>query len=897
MSTRELFSANREDIAQSVTGYEKELRRSINVMASVLNRVLSAQSQGEASEQAEALQRLFLAFKRTGNPEKLKKIKNLIEALDPEQASSIVRVFNQYFSLLNIVEESLSLKTRREAVESGGKYWPGSFHETFKELKNGGIDLASLQYLMTQLFYQPVMTAHPTEAKRRTIKGALRNIFLTQEQFTAKGIGSCHKKAMLAQLERQVQVLWKTDEVRSQSMGVRDEIDTGLYYFPLSLFQATARVYRNLEEAIIDVYGDTEETNINIPSFIKFGSWIGGDRDGNPNVTPETTELAVRLQAQTIIREYLRRIDDLRDLLSHSYGLCSVSSQFEEDLKADRTRLGSVIQHLEKPYLQEPYRHKLVLMHYRLGRTLRGIEKSIHDGARIRPKEAYSSIHEFQSDLLSIDVSLRENGDYDIADQELKDLLRLVDTFGFHLMQLDVRQESGKHSDAVAELLDSSLGIDYRNKQEGERLAILSEALLLPGGLRFDTDRLSQGTRDVLAVFDVISRMRVEIGPECFGQYVISMTHQASHVLEVALLATQSGLMGRIGGRWFSHVSISPLFETIDDLDRIEDVLETLLSEPVYRDLVNASGNCQEVMLGYSDSCKDGGIMASAWGLYRAQRLITKITDTHELECRIFHGRGGTVGRGGGPTHEAILAQPPDTVRGQIKFTEQGEVLFYRYNNMETAVYELGMGVTGLMKASLSLIQDVPNPSEDFLLIMEELAIIGEKNYRQLTEKTPGFIDYFYESTPVTEFSQLHIGSRPSHRKKLDRSKNSVRAIAWVFAWAQSRQTFPAWYGIGASLSEWSKGKAERLDTLQKMYEEWPFFRNLLSNAQMALRKSDMSIASEYASLCNDQTASKSIWRLIASEHQNGVDWILRTSKTIQHWRALWHGETISSDR
>jgi phosphoenolpyruvate carboxylase len=411
---------------------------------------------------------------------------------------------------------------------------------------------------------------------------------------------------------------------------------------------------------------------------------------------------------------------------------------------------------------------------------------------------------------------------------------------------------------------------------------LLSEAIAAPGGLMYDPAALSYSSRETLEAFEVIARMRREISPDCFGNYVISMTHNASHVMEVMLLAAQSGLVGRLGGHWHCHIGVSPLFETIDDLNRIEVVLTRLFDTPVYRELLRVSGDSQEIMLGYSDSCKDGGILASTWGLSRAQRQIIAIAEQHGLKCRLFHGRGGTVGRGGGPTHEAILAQPPDTVRGQIKFTEQGEVLFYRYNNMETAIYELTMGVTGLLKASVSLVQPVSRDRPEDLAVIDELARIGEHSYRELTERTPGFLDYFYEATPVGEIGGLNIGSRPSHRKKGDRSKNSVRAIGWVFFWAQSRQTFPAWYGIGSSLSAWCAGKPERLEKLRQMYRDWPFFRNLLSNAQMALSKSDMSIAREYAGLCVDPETGQRVYGLIASEYRLCVDWILDVADTDQ---------------
>ena len=495
-------------------------------------------------------------------------------------------------------------------------------------------------------------------------------------------------------------------------------------------------------------------------------------------------------------------------------------------------------------------------------------------------RHAYPGITAFLDDLRLIDASLRGHGDAAIADLELHDLIRLAETFGFHLMQLDVRQESGRHTEAVADILAAALGVDYRPLDENQRLDLLSEAIAAPGGLMYDPAALSPTTRETLETFEVMARMKREISPDCFGKYVISMTHNASHVMEVMLLAAQSGLVGRLGGHWHCHIGVSPLFETIDDLNRIEDVLTRLFDTPVYRELLRVSGDSQEIMLGYSDSCKDGGILASAWGLSQAQRQIIAIAEQRGLKCRLFHGRGGTVGRGGGPTHEAILAQPPDTVRGQIKFTEQGEVLFYRYNNMETAIYELTMGVTGLLKASVSLVHPVPRDRPEDLAVMDELARIGEHSYRELTERTPGFLDYFYEATPTSEIGGLNIGSRPSHRKKGDRSKNSVRAIGWVFSWAQSRQTFPAWYGIGLSLSTWCAGKPERLEKLREMYRDWPFFRNLLSNAQMALSKSDMNIAREYAGLCVDPDTGQRVHGLIAGEYQRCVDWILDIAET-----------------
>ncbi len=859
---------------------DKKLNESIQQIDSVLTQVLKAQAKPETVATVEQLQSRFAEASSEDSLSKRTHLHETVEGLDPETIGEVVRAFNLYFSLLNIAEESHYLNIRRQKAEQGGHFWPGSFHDTLLTLKESGVSADKLQVLLNELLYLPVLTAHPSEVKRRTVKSALRNIFLSLKMLGDNPIKGYFHDEAVKRLQCQIQMLWKTDEVRAHKLDVADEIDAGLFFFPLSLFEATTRVYRNFERSISDVYGEEVARQIRIPSFLNFGSWIGGDRDGNPNVTSETTVLALRMQAHTILQEYVRRLDELRGQLSHSDGFCELSEAFINSLEMDRTILGSTAHELEKPYLQEPYRHKLALMKYRMECTLLNVQQHLHGKPDLPNRHAYQGITAFLDDLRVIHASLVGHGDSAIAALELHDLIRLAETFGFHLMQLDVRQESTRHSEAVAEILGAALQVDYMALDECQRIDLLSEAITVPGGLMFDITTLSSTSRNTLETFEVMARMRREIGPDCFGNYVISMTHHASHIMEVMLLAAQSGLVGRVGGHWHCHIGVSPLFETIDDLNRIEEVLSRLFDTPVYRELLRVSGDSQEIMLGYSDSCKDGGILASSWGLSRAQRQIIAIVEQHGLKCRLFHGRGGTVGRGGGPTHEAILAQPPDTVRGQIKFTEQGEVLFYRYNNMETAVYELTMGVTGLLKASVSLVQPVQSDRSEDLAVMDDLAQIGEQGYRALTEHSLGFLDYFYEATPTSEMGGLNIGSRPSHRKKGDRSKNSVRAIGWVFSWAQSRQTFPAWYGIGLSLSKWCEGKPERLEKLQEMYRDWPFFRNLLSNAQMALSKSDMNIAKEYASLCIDPETSQRVHGLIANEHKLSVDWILKVANT-----------------
>jgi phosphoenolpyruvate carboxylase len=867
---------------QTIEFEDQELEQAFSLLRQQFDHLLKNNQQAATAETVEMLRREFVAFKSEGTDEQREKLLSVLDGLDFEQKSQLIRAFSLYFNLLNIADESTHLNQRRRQIEEDQHFWQGSFHETLLSFKQAGLEVEDLNLLFSELIYMPVMTAHPTESKRRTVRSAIRRIFLCQKKLKEYPHTGYFKQQLLDQLRNNIQLLWKTDELRSRKIGVEEEIDNGLFYFPLSLFEATTQLYRGLQRAIQDVYGHAVMQQLQIPSFLKYGSWIGGDRDGNPNVKPETTELALRLQARTILKEYIRRVAQLREQLAFSYGLCKPSFEFEQSLADSAALLGEVAFQLGKRCSQEPYRYKLSLMNYRLTETLSQIEQRINGNANPIVNHPYPCAQHFLDDLMLIQQSLASHGDQAIADLELQDLIRLVDTFGFHLMALDVRQESSRHTEAVAEIIAAVAKVDYWTLDEKQRLKLLGEAITTPGGLIYDLHQLSPRSQETLDVFRVMAQMRHELGEECFSRYVISMTHKASHILEVLLLASQQGLAGSLGGQWFCHIGVSPLFETIDDLNHVEEILHQLFQHNEYRALLEAYGQPQEIMLGYSDSCKDGGILASAWGLYQAQQQIMTIADQYKIRCRLFHGRGGTIGRGGGPTHEAILAQPPVTVRGQIKFTEQGEVLFYRYNNQETAVYELTMGITGLLKSSLSLVRPVDNDKPENLQIMNELSAIGEQSYRQLTEETPEFLDYFYEATPVTEISQLNIGSRPSHRKKKDRSKQSVRAIGWVFAWAQSRQTFPAWYGIGSSLEQWCRDNPERLNSLQKLYQEWPFFRNLLSNAQMALCKSDMQIAKEYASLCTDNNAGKMIHAQIEKEYQYCLDWILKISQSSQ---------------
>jgi len=519
-------------------------------------------------------------------------------------------------------------------------------------------------------------------------------------------------------------------------------------------------------------------------------------------------------------------------------------------------------------------------MQYRLGRQTARLELLLAGQADPGTAGCYDSEAALMADLLTIRDSLTSHGDANLAEAELKDLIRLVETFGFFLAQLDVRQESGRHTEAVTEIFAAAPNLpDYAALSEDERCRVLGELLSRPGAPLIYADDLSAATRETLATFAAIAEMRRDISPQAFGAYVVSMTHEASHVLEVLFLGTFSGLCGRrMDGGWHSDLRVAPLFETMADLAKIHSVLDRLLGLPAYRALLAAAGDVQEVMLGYSDSSKDGGILASSWALYQAQKLILAATLPLGIACRLFHGRGGTVGRGGGPVHDAILAQPPGTLSGEIKFTEQGEVLSAKYSDAETAVDELTMGACGLLKACrCAMVGCVPDPPE-FMAVMDDLARRGEAAYRALADDTPHFMDYFYEATPVAEIGLLNLGSRPAHRSTAERSRESIRAIPWVFGWGQSRHAIPGWYGIGGALESWRADHPGGTEILAAMARDWPFFRSLLSNSRMSLAKAEMAIAAQYGQLCREPQVADSIHGLIAEEYHRTVAQALAVS-------------------
>jgi len=851
---------------------DAQLRSTVKLLGKLLGNIIRTHAGSDVYLAVEKLRRGFIRLHKDHDQGKHDQLIKYIDNLKDDTLTNVIRSFSKYFALVNVAEEAYLYIHRMDRLKRGFESWEGSFDQTLREFKDSEIDITKLQKMMDTLHYSPVFTAHPTEAKRRSKLEAMRRIFNTLLDLQLYKGSSIARDEIIDKLQAQILILWRTDEVRLKKPTVIDEVENGLYYFRTSLFKAVPEVYKDLEKAIKRVY---HSDAIKIPSFIKFGSWIGGDRDGNPFVTPEITREAICMHAETALHEYVRRAQNLSTLLTHSIQLTSPSEEFKISLNNDQKYLENALKDSTQDFAKEPYRRKLKVIRYRLQQKLKvisnykkNIQKDIND--------SYDSEADLLKDLYLIRDSLTSDHDKILLDYGLNDFIRLVETFGLHLVSLDIREESSKHTDAVSEIFTIINKGDYEKLSEEDRLSTLEQIINSDITKEDVYDKLSDASKNVLEVFETMKKLRGKISNQALGNYVISMTHNASHIFEVILLAKIANLVFKTNGKLESNIKITPLFETIEDLTKIEEILEQLFSNKLYTNLITeCDSKFQEVMLGYSDSCKDGGILSSSWSLYKAQQEVLSISNKYNVNCQLFHGRGGTVGRGGGPTHNAILAQPDNTVNGMIKITEQGEVLSYKYAVPQSASYELELAVGGLMKASRHLVIEEHNDHVSFEENMKIMALEGERKYRELTDDNKDIMDYFYQATPVKELGELNIGSRPSHRKQTERSKYSIRAIPWVFGWSLSRHTLPAWYGLGSALNKLINEKNKNLNDLKSMYSEWPFFKVLIENIQMALAKADLDIARDYGGLVENRESANNIINDIEKEYKLTVTMLL----------------------
>lgn len=836
------------------------LRERIRLLGSFLGEAISRQSGEDTLNTIETLRKGFIQERREHNAAHKQQLIELIASLDNQTLKNVIRAFSIYFFLANLTEENYLREQRRVMRAESNQSWEGSFRRTLSECRERQIEPEQIKELIDQLKFIPVFTAHPTEARRRTTMNILQTLY---EHTDAMGVypeGSRAFEQAKQKTAETIDLLWSSDEVRTRKPLVYDEINNGLHYFDASLFTAIPKVYRNIKDAIVEIY--PELSDYALPAFVNFGSWIGGDRDGNPFVTHETTEMAVLMHANTVLRHYQVLIRKLRRELIHSDSIVTIAPEIYERIKDYSELDQQVFCYNPDDYNHEPYRRLLSLILAKVKATNQYIQSQGTD--ENAAKDAYLSPAALLDDLRLIRKSVNTH-DSAHAEGLLLDTIRLVKTCGFHLAALDIRQDSGYHGEVIADIFANASNLpDYKALSEAERQEWLTRLLQKPGTPLIYTDNLSEQTREQLALMQSVAKLRKLVGDDTFGSYVISMTNNASQLLEVLLLMRFAGLSGiNDDGHLFAALPIAPLFETIEDLKNIDKIMPTVLDNPLYRELLEHSGNIQEIMLGYSDSSKDGGIITSAWQLYSAQQTITRIANQYGISTRLFHGRGGSVSRGGGSTHQAIAAQPAGTLNGQIKFTEQGEVLYAKYANPDTAVFELTMGITGALKASSSRFVAQPAQLDSYEALFADLADAGEQQYRALTDNTDGFYQFYSEATPVQEISLLNIGSRPAHRKKGLPSKSTIRAIPWVFGWSLARFTLPAWYGVGTALESVKQNEG----LMKEMNKNWPFFSAFISNIEMAFTKSEMNIAHAYSHLCKDERLRTQVMQAVEHEH------------------------------
>ncbi|MBI5192964.1 MAG: phosphoenolpyruvate carboxylase [Nitrospirae bacterium] len=807
------------------------------------------------------------------------------EHLDLSISSKLIQAFALYFYLLNTAEENFGMQERRDIQRHDGIV-KGSFDECLFRLRENGIDIKTLISLIEKLSIEPVMTAHPTEAKRLTILKKYRKIYLTIFK-KENPIWTPEEKALLREdIINEIQKLWQTGDIFLERPTVEEEVSNGLYYFRETFYDAIPTIYRLLKMHLIRFYPDANAETLSIPAILRFGSWIGGDRDGNPNVTPGLTKWTLSTQKDCILSLYIQSIQELIGNLSQSTTKTNVSEELLSSLEKDARDMPETGRKIFNRNPYEPYRQKLSFMKIRIEET-----RQASDG-----QKPYHNPTELLNDLQIIRRSLTLNKGARTAEIDISGMINRVEVFGFHLAKLDIREESSRHLITINEIFERlSLYRNFMTLSEDEKILILAEEIKNPRPLIFpilEDMELSAESRNTFETFRVIRWARENISPEAVGSYIISMTHNISDILAVLLLAKEAGLYRVMtetsmrtphphlnplpeGEEISQGIDIVPLFETIDDLQRSCEIIDGLFSLPVYKQYLSYRDNTQEIMLGYSDSSKDGGIITSSWELYKVQNRLWNTAQSHGIKLRLFHGRGGTVGRGGGPTHKAILAQPPGTVRGNIKITEQGEVISSKYANQGTALHNLELMIAGVVEASAPEYRsELLSLEKIYSPVFDELSDISYRTYRELIDD-PDFYTYFTYAAPVNEIGLAKIGSRPARRRGTEKI-DDLRAIPWIFSWTQNRHLFVAWYPIGSALKSFIDQSPEiNTNILKEMYRKWPFFENLLDNIQMTMAKTDMNISHLYSTLVTDNNVREKIFGILKKEFDLSTEMIL----------------------
>jgi phosphoenolpyruvate carboxylase len=852
----------RPSSASTLSSHERPLVDDIRWLGRILGDIIREQEGDQAFALVEQIRRLSVAFRRDADTQAGSALKKLLASLSSDQAVSVIRAFTYFSHLANLAEDQHHIR-RQQAHDRAGDVHPGSLASSLGKLKTAGVSPKAIRQALEHAHISPVLTAHPTEVQRKSILDAERGIaacLQTRDDIVSRGHDATSAR-QLAQLDHLVRArvlqLWQTRLLRFTKLTVADEIENAMGYYESTFLTEIPKLYADLEH---ELGGQP------IASFFRMGQWMGGDRDGNPNVNADTLDLAMKRQCEVVLRHYLTEVHWLGSELSTSAMLVGVPKALQAladsspDTNAHRQ--------------DEPYRRSLTYIYARLAASL--LQLTGKEAARhaLPPQHPYPDAAAFLHDLQILNNALSEQHAQALALPRLRPLIRAVQVFGFHLATVDLRQSSDQHELVTAELFKvAGIEAHYLKQDEGRRQALLLQALNDPRPLRIPGHSYSAHSVSELTIFETAKRIRQQHGADAIRHAIISHTETVSDLLEVLLLQKETGLLqGSLSSKAVAELIVVPLFETIEDLQQAPQIMRDYFALPGIAALLTRSGGEQDIMLGYSDSNKDGGIFTSNWSLYQAEIALVDVFNTleelHGITLRLFHGRGGTVGRGGGPSYEAILAQPPGTVRGQIRLTEQGEVINSKYANPMLGRRNLETLVAATLEATLLPAQR--RAPRSFIEAAEQLSQHSMAAYRSLVYDTPGFSDYFFQATPLREIAGLNIGSRPASRKPSQRIED-LRAIPWGFSWGQCRLTLPGWLGFGSAVHAFveehpSLSRTQALAMLRRMHKEWPFFRTLLSNMDMVLAKSDLALASRYAELVEDSKLRKKIFKAIETE-------------------------------
>src|SRR6056297_1055815 len=851
--------------------HNRDVRTDVRELGALVGDVLAAQASTDAYETVETLRNEAIDYRR-GDAANRDALHEAVDDLSTTREEVVARAFTTYFELINLAEERERVRAVRNADD--GTALHDSFDATIAEFAEAGVEADELEELLADVLIEPTFTAHPTEARRSTVKSKLRSIANHLGELDERNLTDRERRAVWRDVTAEVTSLWGTRQVRQRPPEPEDEARNVGWYLENTLFDVVGDAYEEFEETISSEYDD-----VDCPKLFEFRSWAGSDRDGNPFVTPEVTDETLERQRSVAIEKYRDQCKRLSAVLSQDGERYAVDDRLTESLAADAERFPTVVEEARERYPDEPYRQKLRLMRERLDR--------VDD---VRPGE-YPDGDAFLADLDAIAESLRADGQDAVRESFVEPLRRQVDTFGLTLASLDLRDHRENHTEAVAEAVASE-GVDYREMDEAAREEFLTEAILQEDPV-IDADEpgdVSETTERVLERFNELAEWQEEYGQQAIDTYCISMTEEPSHVLEVLFLADQ---VGAVSLPDHCGLDVVPLLETESALNGAERILGALFDNEAYATALEVRGEIQEVMLGYSDSNKENGFLAANWDLYENQRRIARFCREEDVTLRLFHGRGGSISRGGGPMNEALLALPNETVTGQVKFTEQGEAIAEKYANPRIAERELEQMLDAQIRARHEANEE---PTEavpgEWVEAMDEMAAAARESYQDLLA-TDGFVSYFGQATPISVIEDLNLGSRPASRSG-ERTVEDLRAIPWVFSWTQARCILPGWFSLGAGLDAYVEavGAADGIETLREMYDEWPFFRTTLDNAGLALARTEPEIAAEYADLADDELRERFFPGLIG-EYERGRELVLSITGRDQLLRREWLEESL----